>query len=107
MNPVSRRNSSRIRRSLSAVLLVLAFAFSFGLPIADEADAKTPLVTGITATDTAPSEQLAYDRVRSAGASMVRVLIYWRDVAPARRPNRTFYRTTPPYPDTRHMTLGT
>lgn len=86
MNPVSRRNSSRIRRSLSAVLLVLAFAFSFGLPIADEADAKTPLVTGITATDTAPSEQLAYDRVRSAGASMVRVLIYWRDVAPARRP---------------------
>ncbi|MCB0862222.1 MAG: hypothetical protein KDB66_03295 [Solirubrobacterales bacterium] len=43
--------------------------------------------TGVTVTDTATPFQLGFDRIRSAGAGMVRVLIYWRQVAPTKEPD--------------------
>ncbi|MCB8914435.1 MAG: hypothetical protein H6532_01180 [Thermoleophilales bacterium] len=33
------------------------------------------------------SPQLAYDRIKAAGGDMVRVLIYWRNVAPSKMPS--------------------
>lgn len=52
----------------------------------DPARAARPFSTGVTVTDTATPVQLGFDRIKSAGAGTVRVLIYWRDVAPTHKP---------------------
>lgn len=51
-----------------------------------EATAVRPLATGITTSDVGPQSQLGFNRIEAAGASHVRVIIYWSSVAPSDRP---------------------
>lgn len=50
------------------------------------AGAARPLVTGITTPDSGNVEQLGYDRIKQAGASFTRVIIFWSRTAVGEQP---------------------
>lgn len=67
--------------------LFLGLAAAVFLVFAGTANAGSrPLDTGITVSDIGQPEQLAYHRIKDAGASMTRVIVFWSSVAPADEP---------------------
>ena len=69
---------------LTLTLLAVCVAL-FAVP-ADSKSAGRALATGVTTVATAPQGQVAFDRIRDAGASFTRVIIYWSRVAPSVEP---------------------
>lgn len=69
---------------LTALAALLLAAVFFIAP--SPASAHRPLTTGVTTPDIALSPQLGYDRIKGAGASFTRMIIFWRDVAPDNKP---------------------
>ncbi|MCB8914434.1 MAG: hypothetical protein H6532_01175 [Thermoleophilales bacterium] len=83
----SKLNFGFLPVALSALALGVAlFVSSFALS-GNASAASRPLATGITTPDSAVGTQLGYNRIRSAGATMTRVILYWRYVAPENRPS--------------------
>lgn len=74
----------RIRHLAPTAIAVLAVALA--VPLASpEASTARPLVTGVSGLDSS-GEQLRYQRVRAAGASFVRITIFWQSIAPNAEP---------------------
>ncbi len=68
---------------MAALMLLCALAVD-----APRAAAARPLATGVTVPDTGLPDQLAYNRIRQAGATYTRISIVWRQVAPASKPTK-------------------
>ncbi|MGB0120601.1 MAG: hypothetical protein WBP55_06585 [Solirubrobacterales bacterium] len=69
---------------LSVLATLMLVAVFFIAPAS--ANAHRPLTTGVTTPDIELAPQIGYDRIKSAGASFTRVILFWRDIAPADEP---------------------
>jgi hypothetical protein len=74
-----------IRFLIPPLLAGLALVLSLVLG-APAASAARPLATGVTVPDVGTPDQLAYNRIKKAGASYTRIAISWRQVAPTEKP---------------------
>ena len=71
---------SKLLAALSALVFMTVLAF------APTAGAQ-PLETGVTVPDLGQSEQLGFDRIKTAGAGFTRVIVRWAEVAPQEEPS--------------------
>ena len=68
------------------LLAVVLPALLLGILFPAVSGAARPLETGVTTPDLLPADELAYERIKGAGAGMTRVIIDWAAVAPAAEP---------------------
>jgi hypothetical protein len=80
-------DSTRVRRRLAAVLTVVAAALAAGVAGSHAAPLR-PLRTAIVdpASFTGPDAAAALDRAVAAGATAIKVPLFWNEVAPVARP---------------------
>ena len=87
-----RRSSARPQAGQMRVIrhLTLAAAGVAALIIclsgASPASAARPFETGVTTPDVTAPEQVSFDRIKSAGAELTRVVLFWRLIAPQEEP---------------------
>jgi hypothetical protein len=72
--------------SFLLIATIIAVALFSACLAAPDATAQRPLATGITTTDVSRQTQLGFKRVRGAGASFTRVILFWRSIAPSIEP---------------------